>query len=101
MDVRAQYEAAVIELQTTTTSMLAAGNSEEDVARWAVARRNHIKQQFRELTPGEALATIEAWTLARYGHAVGPTADQLRASGKSWCEILVAASRPGKTPDGV
>ncbi|MES2509922.1 MAG: hemagglutinin [Pseudomonadota bacterium] len=96
-----QYEAAVIELQQTTASMLAAETSEEDVARWAVDQRNRIKLQFRELTPTEALATIEAWTLAQYGDSLGPTADQLRARGKSWREILVAASRPGRTPDGV
>ena len=101
MDVRTQYEAAVIELQRTTTSMLAAGDSEEDVARWAVTERNRIKRHFRALTPAEALTTIEAWTLARYGDPLGPTADQLRARGKSWREILVAASRPGRTPDGV
>lgn len=101
MDVRTQYEAAVVELQSTISAMLAAGNSEEEVARWAVTQRNRIKQQFRELTPPEALATIEAWTSARYGHALGPTAEQLRARGKSWREILAAASRPGQTPDGV
>ena len=90
-----------MELQRTTSAMLAAGSSEEDVARWAVPQRNRIKREFRELTPPSALATIEAWTLARYGNVLGPTVEQLRACGKSWGEIVAAASRPGKTPDGL
>ncbi len=90
-----------MELQRTTLSMLAAGRSEEEVARWAVPQRNRIKLEFRELTPPKALETIEAWTLARYGHILGPTIEQLRAAGKSWGEIIAAASRPGKTPDGI
>lgn len=81
--------------------MLAGGHSEEGVARWAVPQRNRIKQEFRELTPPRALATIEAWTLARYGDVLGPSVEQLRTRGKSWGEIVNAASRPGKTPDGV
>ncbi len=90
-----------MELQRTTSSMLAAGSSEEDVARWVVPQRNRIKREFRELTPPQALETIEAWTLARYGHVLGPGVEQLRAAGKSWGEIVAAASRPGKTPDGL
>lgn len=101
MNLRLQYESAVAELQTTTASMLAAGVSEEDVARWVVPRRNQLKQQYREFTPPAARATIEAWTLARYGDVLGPTVEQLRAGGKSWMDIVTAASRPGKTPDGV
>ena len=101
MDLRSQYEAAVAELQKATSSMLASGSSEEEVARWAVPQRNRIKSQFRELTPPGALATIELWTLARYGHVLGPSVEQLRACGKSWMDIVTAASRPGKKPDGL
>ena len=99
--LRTQYESAVTELQQITSSMLSAGMIAEDVARWAVPQRNRIKREFRAQTPSHALAAIEAWTLARYGHVLGPTVEQLRASGKSWEEIVAAASRPGKTPDGV
>jgi hypothetical protein len=100
-ELRLQYEAAVIELGRETRHMLASGMSEEQVARWVVDQRNQLKQKFRDLTPPSVLARIEAWTQARYGNALGPSADQLHAGGKSWLDIVNAAARPGETPPDV
>ena len=94
--VRDRYESAVIALGDGAERLLASGNSEEHVARWAVDQRNHLKQLYRELTPSDSLATLEAWTLLRYGNVMGPSVDQLRSAGKSWAEIIGAAARPGK-----
>ncbi|KQP22736.1 hypothetical protein [Pseudorhodoferax sp. Leaf267] len=95
MDARAHYEAEVTALGTEAARMLAAGTSEEQVARWIVAQRNALKQRFRALTPAEDLARLEAWTLGRYGNALGPSVEQLRSAGKSWRQIIDGAARPG------
>lgn len=94
-ELRLQYEVAVADLAGTSARMLAAGDSEEQVARWLVAQRNLLKQRFRSLTPPEWLAVIEARTLARYGNVLGPTVEHLRAQGLSWRDIVAAAARPG------
>lgn len=95
-NLRRQYESAVIALGIAATRLLASGNSEEHVARWAVVQRNQIKLSYRDLTPNDALEKLEAWTLVRYGNVLGPSVDQLRSTGKSWAEIIDAAARPGK-----
>ena len=100
-DLRLQYEAAVSELEEKTSSMLVAGVDEEQVACWAVTQRGLLKLQYRELTPPDTLAVIEAWTLKRYGNSLGPTVDQLRARGKSWADIIHCAARPGRQPEGL
>lgn len=94
-DVRLKYEAAVIGLGEAASKMLGSGVSEEHVARWAAAQRNALKQEYRDLTPTPVAARIAAKTLARYGSPMGPSAEQLRAGGKSWREIIDSATRPG------
>ena len=93
---RAHYEAEVAALRVAAERLLAAGDGEEQVARWAVAQRNALKQRFRADTPADELARLKAWTSSRYGHPLGPSADQLRAAGKSWREIIDGAARPGR-----
>lgn len=95
-DVRPRYESAVIALGIAAARLLASGSSEEHVARWAVEQRNQLKLSYRDLTPKDALAKLETWTLVRYGNVLGPSVDQLRSAGKSWAEIIDAAARPGK-----
>lgn len=94
--LRVQYEAEVAALRTAAAQRLAAGNSAEQVARWIVAQRNALKLRFRAGTPADELAHLEAWTRARYGNALGPSAEQLQAAGKSWHEIIEGAARPGR-----
>jgi hypothetical protein len=100
-DLRSRYEAAVGELEEKTSGMLVAGIDEEQVACWAVHHRGLLKLKYRELTPRDALAVIEAWTFKRYGNCLGPTVDQLRARGKSWADIIHCAARRGRQPDGL
>jgi hypothetical protein len=95
-DLRAQYEAEVTALRTAAEQRLATGSGEEQVARWTVAQRNALKQRFRAGTPADELARLEAWTRSRYGNALGPSAEQLHAQGKSWRQIIEGAARPGR-----
>ncbi|MFI5446098.1 hemagglutinin [Polaromonas sp. UC242_47] len=97
-DLRWRYESAVTTLGEQVARMLASGMAEESVALWAVAQRNQLKQVYRDMTPPEVLATIEARSLAQYGNVLGPSLAQLRADGKSWAAIAVAAGRPGTLP---
>ena len=96
MDPRAHYEAEVMALGSAATRMLDAGVSQEHVARWIVAQRNALKQRFRALTPPDDRVRLEAWTLGRYGNALGPSVEWLRDAGKSWREIIDGATRPGR-----
>ena len=100
-NLRVAYERAVAELGAQVASMLAAGMAQEPVARWAADQRDRLKRLYRDKTPPDALAIIEARSLAQYGNIVGPSVDQLRASGKSWAEIAASAGRAGKQPDGI
>lgn len=96
--VRARYEAAVRALAADATDKLRQGITEEEVARWIVAERNALKLAYRDLTPPDLLAIIEARTLRVYGNVLGPSVAQLRAHGRSWREIIEAASRAGSLP---
>lgn len=100
-DLRWAYENAVAELGAQVADMLASGMAQEQVARWAAGRRDRLKQVYRDKTPPAALAIIEARSLAQYGNHIGPSVEQLRASGKSWAEIAASAGRAGKQPDGL
>ncbi|MGC3984336.1 MAG: hemagglutinin [Pseudorhodoferax sp.] len=95
-NLRAQYEAEVAALRAEALQRLATGSGEEQVAHWIVAQRNALKQRFRAGTPADELARLEAWTRSRYGNALGPSAGQLQAAGKSWRQIIEGAARPGR-----
>ena len=100
-DLRLAYENAVAQLGAQVSDRLAAGVAQEQVARWAAGQRDRLKQLYRDKTPADALAIIEARSLAQYGNSIGPSVEQLLASGKSWAEIAASAGRPGKQPDGL
>lgn len=59
--------------------MQAAGVSDEQVARWAVDRRNQLKDEYRGLTPPEKVPEMEARNIEKYQNPLGPTVEQLRA----------------------
>lgn len=94
--LRLRYEAAVAALGHAVSERLRSGASDKDVARWVVAQRNRLKQTYRDLTPAPLLARIVDRTQARYGNAIGPSADELRAAGKSWRDIIASATRAGE-----
>ncbi len=75
--------------------MLSKGMPEEQVARWAIDRRNQLKDEYRGLTPPEKVPEMEARNMRRYHNPLGPTVEYLRTSGKSWREIIEGAARPG------
>ncbi len=97
--LRRRYEADVGALREAVSRRLDAGLGEEAVARWVVAERNALKERYRGLTPAAVLARIVPRTVQSYGSLDGPTADQLRARGKSWAEIIDSATRPGNHGD--
>lgn len=94
-DTRQRYEAEVQALAAACADQLAAGTSDQEVAHWAVSRRNALKQRFRAMTPADDVLRLQAWTQQRYGNPLGPTAAQLHAAGKSWRDIIDGAARPG------
>ena len=67
----------------------------EEIARELHAKRNALKVKYRALTPPEVLSKIEQRNLAKYGDKLGPSIEQLRASGKSWGSIIESATRAG------
>lgn len=93
------YETAVAALSDAAMEKLGSGTSEEEVARWVVAERNALKQTYRDRTPAPVLARIVARTMERYGNAMGPSVDELRAAGKSWQDIIDSATRAGEHDD--
>lgn len=95
-EARARYEAEVAALHASAQRLLQQGSPPEQVAHWSVAQRNALKQRFRACTPADELARLQAWTQARYGNPLGPSAEQLHAAGKSWQQIIEAAARPGR-----
>ena len=97
-DLRREYEAAAADLRRAGRGMLDAGLSEEYVARWMVDRRNDLRRKYRELTPAEVVRVLESHSVSRYGNSLGPSADQLRATGKSWADIIESAARAGEMP---
>ncbi|SUA91054.1 Uncharacterised protein [Pandoraea pulmonicola] len=92
---RIAYEADSRSLSNTVDKMRVSGSSEEAVARWAVDERNALKLQYRDISPPEFVAAVEARNVEKYGNKLGPTVEQLRQKGLSWTEIANAAARPG------
>ena len=91
---REAYEDAVLELAAIVARLRHDGLTEEQVAREAVDRRNALKLQFRAGDPPAAVAAMERRNLAKYGHPLGPTADQLFAKYGDWTLVIAAACRP-------
>lgn len=94
-NLRLEYEQASHKLSSQAEILLSSGVSEENVARWAMNQRNVLKIEYRELTPAPMLKEIEVRNLEKYGNVLGPTAEQLRADGKTWADIIRSASRSG------
>lgn len=94
-NLRLEYEFTVNAQSAKAQQMLKNGVSEEKVARWAVEQRNNLKTEYRELTPPDMLKGIEQRNIKKYGNPLGPTADQLHQSGKSWKDIINSSSRAG------
>ena len=77
--------------------MLSKGAGVDQVADWANAARNQLKGQIREEGPRIIKVIAEARNVRRYGNPLGPSAEELRAAGKSSEEILESAGRAGRS----
>jgi len=94
--LRAEYEAKVRGLKTKEQELRMAGKSDEEIARTLNADRRALGVEYKDLTPPDKLAEIYERNMAKYdGDKLGPTADLLRARGKTWEEIIESATRPG------
>ncbi len=60
-----------------------------------VDMRNKLKVEYRALSPADAVKAFEQRNTLKYGNPLGPSADQLRAAGKTWEQIVEGASRSG------
>ena len=93
---RIAYEASVGSLAALAATMRAEGTSEEAIARDVVNRRNQIKVEFRKGDPPNLVAEMERINKAKYGHPVGPTADELFRKYGNWADVIAAACRPSR-----
>lgn len=83
-------------LRPLCDDLLARGESEEAVARIAVATRNALKAEFRIGLDPIVLEAIEARNIAKYSDPLGPTPEaQLKRYG-SWSAVIDAACRPAE-----
>jgi RHS repeat-associated protein len=93
--LRQQYVDEVMQLEEVALASRGAGASTEATARLLYAERNALKLKYRGLSPADAVKQFEQRNIEKYGNSLGPTIDQLQASGKSWDEIIESATRPG------
>jgi hypothetical protein len=93
--LRQEYVDKVIALADKANAMRAAGHSAEDIARTLSADRRALGEEYKALTPPDQLAKIYERNLNKYGDKLGPTIDWQRNAGRSWEQIIEAASRPG------
>ena len=93
--IRKAYEKEVQNLAKLEKKLLKQGKSEKEIAKIVVSKRNNFKIKYRGLTPSDVVKEFEERNIKKYGNPVGPTAEQLRAQGKSWKEIIDSATRTG------
>lgn len=75
--MRELYNKGAREIQKKALEMLAKGKGEEDVARWVVAQRNHLKVQIRQQGAALFKRIAEMRNQYKYKNPVGPDYDQV------------------------
>jgi RHS repeat-associated protein len=101
--LRQQYERAVRALSDRAAQMRLGGRPLEEVARTLHAERRALGEQFKTMTPPDALEQIYVRNIERYGDRLGPSIDWLIERGlrqgktmeQIWESIITSASRPG------
>jgi hypothetical protein len=73
---------------------------EESAARWAVAARDLAKAESRDAL-GIVGNAFDALNEARYGNALGPTANELYGAKGSWDAVISSAGRTGGAWDWI
>ncbi len=91
--LRKEYEQRVAALQPLAQKLLAAGKTEEQVARILHVERRALGRQYKLAAPPLFREYIYAATAKKYGDPLGPTFDQLRKK-KTCAQIIASASRP-------
>ena len=93
--LRQSYVDEVKALEEVGLGLRAAGADAETVARILHAERNALKEKYRQLSPSDTHKLFEQRNIDKYGNALGPSIDQLRAAGKTWDQIIDSAMRAG------
>jgi len=99
--IRANYAQEVKEIAESVKQSMAERTEEEiteaeieKIARQAHSFRREIGIKYKDITPEPLRDRIYARNLKKYGDALGPTIEYLRAAGKTWLQIMESASRP-------
>jgi uncharacterized protein DUF4157 len=97
--LREAYVRGTEAIEAEAELMLRKGGNPAEVANWAVEARNALKAQIRNEGPRIVKVAAEARNVRKYGNPLGPSAEQLRAAGRSNEEILsrVRRANPGVT----
>jgi hypothetical protein len=93
--LRIEYENEVSDLSGLVSTLRNKGKSSEEIAKIVVPKRNDLKEKYRELTSPDLVRKYEQRNVKKYGHPVGPTAEQLKSQGKTWDEIIDGSLRTG------
>jgi hypothetical protein len=91
--LRKLYQAGAKAIAEEAQLMLSRGVPEAQVAEWATKARNALKQQIRDKGARIIKALAEARNMKKYGNPVGPSAEELRAKGKTNAQIIEGAER--------
>jgi hypothetical protein len=91
--LRKAYVGEVMALSDIEKGMRLGGLNSETIARALHQTRRDIGVKYKELTSPEVLEQIYKRNVDKYGDKLGPTIDYLRASGKSWEDIIDSAKR--------
>ncbi len=85
-------------LRDRADAMRRDGLTPEAIARAMHADRRRLSQAFKERTPEPLRTRIYGRSFVVYGDPLGPSVEDLRATGKSWDDIIDSAVRPGHPP---
>ena len=87
---RIAYHQNIQEMYDLLYAMVAAGRSEEEIARAVSTKRNEIRLASYENDP-EGLAVVKERNLKEYGHEEGPLPEELYAKYGSWKTVMQKA----------
>lgn len=92
---RQAYVRAVQGLKKSGETLLKQGYSKENVAIILNSQRRALGKMYKDVTPAKELEKVFARNMKVYGDKYGPTVKWLREQGKTWDDIIEAASRSG------
>jgi hypothetical protein len=93
--LRQAYVDDVASIADEVAAWQKAGADPELIAREAWANRRALGIQYKNITPADELARIQARNLKKYGDPLGPSIEWLRSRGRTWEQIIESATRTG------